>query len=69
MNATPKGFLLHEGKISQSNFNTETGLKKSYILNTLLFKLYINDLPDFLNKESITARKRNFMFRNVTILL
>ena len=50
---TPKVSVLYEGKISQS-FSTKIGLKQSDVLSTLLFKLYINDLPDFLNKESNT---------------
>ena len=51
MYATPKLSLLYEGKISQS-FSTKIGLKQGDVLSTLLSNLYINDLPDFLNKES-----------------
>ena len=49
--ATPNVSLLYEGKISQS-FNTKIGLKQGDVLGTFLFNLYINNLPDVLNKES-----------------
>ena len=51
MYATPKVSLLYEGKFSQS-FSTKIKLKQGDVLSTLLFNLYINNLPDFLNNES-----------------
>ena len=46
-------FCMFERKISQS-FSTKIGLKQGDVLSTLLFKLYVNDLPGLLNKESNT---------------
>ena len=43
--------LLYKGKISHS-FSTKVRLKQGDALSTILFSLNINDLPDFLNKES-----------------
>ena len=51
MYAAPKVSLLYEGKICQS-FSTKIGLKQGAVLSTILFKLCIIDLADFLNKES-----------------
>ena len=53
MYATPKVFLLCEGKINQS-FSTKIELKQGDVLSTFLFNLYINYLSRFLNKESNT---------------
>ena len=51
MYATTKVSLLYEGKISQA-FSTKIGLKQGDFLSTLLKNLLINDLQNFLNKES-----------------
>ena len=80
MYATSKLSLLYEEKISQS-FSTKIGLKQDDVLSTLPLKLYINDLPDFLNKESNTERDQlhtpkldnvtinNLLFANDLIIL
>ena len=67
--ATPKVSVLYEGKISQS-FSTKIELKQSDVLSTLLFNLYINDLPDFLNKENNTEEDQLLTPKlgNVTII-
>ena len=44
-------FPLYEGKISLS-FSSKTGFKQGDVLSTVLFNLYINELPHLLNKES-----------------
>ena len=51
MHSTPKVSLLYEEKISQS-FSTKVGIKQGDVLSNLLCSLYLNGLPDFLNKES-----------------
>ena len=50
MYATPKVYLLYKTKISQT-FSEKIGFKQAYQAK-VIFKLYISDLPDFLNKES-----------------
>ena len=60
--------LLYEGKISQS-FSTKIGLKQGDVLSTLLFNLYINYLPGFLNKESNTEEDQLHIpkLNNITV--
>ena len=59
---------MYERKISQS-FSTKIGLKQGDVLSTLLFKLYVNDLPDLLNKESSTKEDQLHIpkLENITI--
>ena len=68
MYAIPKVTALHEGKIGQS-FSTKIGLKQGDVLSTFLFSLCINDLPDFLNKESNTEEDQLHISKldNITI--
>ena len=47
---------LYAGKINES-FSTKIRLKQGDVLTTLLFNLHVNDLPDFLDKESNTEKK------------
>ena len=59
---------MYERKISQS-FSTKIGLKQGDVLSTLLFKLYVNDLPGLLNKESNTKEDQLHIpkLENITI--
>ena len=68
MYATPKVSPLYEEKISQS-FSTKIGLKQGDVVSTLLFDLYVNDLPNVLNKESNTDEHQLHTLKldNVTI--
>ena len=51
MYKSPKVSLIHQDKISQA-FLTTIGLKQSDILSTILFNIYINDLPRQLLEDS-----------------
>ena len=44
MYKSPKVFLIHQDYISQ-NFLTTIDLKQGDVLSTILFNIYINDLP------------------------
>ena len=59
---------MYERKISQS-FSTKIGLKQGDVLSTLLFKLYVNDLPGLLNKDSNTKEDQLHIpkLENITI--
>ena len=51
------------------SFSTKIGLKQGDVLSTLLFNLYINDLPNFSNKENNTEADQPHIPKldNVTI--
>ena len=51
MYKSPKVSLIHQDKISQA-FLTTIGLKQGDILSTILFNIYINDLPRQLLEDS-----------------
>ena len=51
MYKSPKVPLIHQDKISQA-FLTTIGLKQGDILSTILFNIYINDLPRQLLEDS-----------------
>ena len=53
---SPKVSLIHQDKISQT-FLTTTSLKQGDVLSTILFNIYINDLPRRLleNSRSLDA--------------
>ena len=46
----PKTSLIHQDKISQT-FLTTIGLKEGDVLSTILFNIYINDLPGWLFED------------------
>ena len=68
MHAIPKVSLLYDRRIYHS-FSTKIGLRLGNMLSTLLFNLYINHLPDFLNEESNTKKDQLHIPKldNVTI--
>ena len=51
MYKSPNVFLIHQDKISQT-FLTTTGLKQGDVPSTILFNIYINDLPRRLLEDS-----------------
>ena len=54
MYKSPKVSLIHQDKISQT-FLTTIDLKQGDVLSTILFNIYINDLP-LMSKEDLQKR-------------
>ena len=58
MYKSPKVFLIHQDYISQ-NFLTTIDLKQGDVLSTILFNIYINDLPSRFLEDSRSSDTMN----------